>query len=193
MQSATDPALADDPSTDCKKLHVFANGIHACYDHVRVQQGRYSRVNLHEPSEEELLARALALIRPGDVFVDVGAAVGYYTLLVASTHPESVVFGFNPSEWFRKQMAHNIRINFAGQAGSPGGTVICIEPRSLGMVDGSLSYVNGEFGGRVREAGVGGIAVDHVDISTGRWFTALWRSMLYGSCVLLCLIAVRLR
>ena len=125
-------------------------------------------MNLHEPSEEELLARALALIRPGDVFVDVGAAVGYYTLLVASTHPESVVFGFNPSEWFRKQMAHNIRINFAGQAGPQAGAAICIEPRSLGLVDGSLSYVNGEFGGRVSEAGLGGVARDHRDISTGR-------------------------
>jgi hypothetical protein len=112
MQLATDPALAIDPSSDCKKRHVFANGIQACHDHVRVQQGRYSKVNLHEPSEEELLSRALALIRPGDVFVDVGAAVGYYTLLVASTHPEARVYGFNPSEWFRKQMAHNVRLNF---------------------------------------------------------------------------------
>eukprot|EP01044_Picomonas_judraskeda_P017876 COSAG03_NODE_3439_length_2013_cov_32.426855_2_plen_274_part_00 len=85
MQTATDPALSDDPSTDCTRRHIFANGVHACFDHVRVQQGRYSHVNLHEPSEEELLARALALIRPGDVFVDVGAAVGYYALLVAST------------------------------------------------------------------------------------------------------------
>lgn len=85
MQTATDLALSKDPSTDCTRRHVFANGIQACFDHVRVQQGRYSRVNLHEPSEEELLARVLALIRPGDVFVDVGAAIGYYTLLVAST------------------------------------------------------------------------------------------------------------
>ena len=63
-------------------------------------------------------------------------------------------------------MAHNIRINFAGQAGPPGGAAICIEPRSLGLVDGSLSYVNGEFGGRVTETGAGG-AREHVDVSTG--------------------------
>lgn len=165
MQSATDPALASDPSTDCKTRHTFANGIQACYDHVRFQQGRYRRVNLHEPSEEELLARALSLIRPGDAFVDVGAAVGYYALLVASTHPESLVYGFNPSEWFRKQMAHNIRLNFGGRSGPPDGAAICIEPRSLGLTDGSLSYINGEYGGRAAETSV---SREHVEIATGR-------------------------
>ena len=141
MQSATDPALADDPSSSCTKRHVFANGVAACWDHVRIQQGRYSKVNLHEPSEEELLARALKLIRPNDVFVDVGAAVGYYTLLVASTHSEAKVYGFNPSGWFRKQMAHNIRINFGGKSGPPTGAPICIEPRALGLSDGAFAYV----------------------------------------------------
>ena len=153
---------------------------------MRIQQGRYSKVNLHEPSEEELLARALALTRPGDVFVDVGAAIGYYTILVAGARPEMRVYGFNPSEWFRKQMAGaspppstachlgrfspalravclraaNIRMNFRG-AGPPG-KPICIETRALGLQDEQFAYINGEYGGRVNEVPV---SRQHVDVS----------------------------
>ena len=97
----------------------------------------------------------------------VGAAVGYYTLLVASAHPEAKVYGFNPSEFFRKQMAQNIRINFGGRSGPPTSPApICIEPRAMGLSDGAFAYVNGEFGGRVSEAQVersGG----HVDVTQG--------------------------
>jgi hypothetical protein len=52
-----------------------------------------------------------------------------------------------------------------GRAGPPGGAPICIEPRSLGLADGEMGYVNGEFGGRVY--GNGGATRDHVDVSTG--------------------------
>jgi FkbM family methyltransferase len=53
-----------------------------------------------------------AILRPGDTFVDVGANVGYFTLLGASrVGPRGRVFAFEPVPHLRKQLAANVRLN----------------------------------------------------------------------------------
>ena len=47
-----------------------------------------------EPYETSLV---LAMLRPGDVFVDVGANIGYFTILAASAvGAQGMVFAFEP-------------------------------------------------------------------------------------------------
>ena len=63
----------------------------------------------HEPEEVRLFKR---LVRPGDVVVDIGAHVGYFTLLAATlAGPAGRVFAFEPIPTSYEQLAANVRSN----------------------------------------------------------------------------------
>jgi FkbM family methyltransferase len=52
------------------------------------------------------------MLRPGDVFVDCGANVGYFTLLAARrVRPSGRVLSFEPSPGTRERCAKNVRLN----------------------------------------------------------------------------------
>jgi FkbM family methyltransferase len=62
-----------------------------------------------EPPVQEALRRLLA---PGDVFYDIGANVGFFTLLGARlVGPHGRVVAFEPVPWCAQAVAHNIEIN----------------------------------------------------------------------------------
>jgi FkbM family methyltransferase len=62
-----------------------------------------------EPSISAVVER---LVRPGDTFVDVGANVGYYTLLAAPTvGPTGQMFAFEPAEKIFSGLARNVELN----------------------------------------------------------------------------------
>jgi FkbM family methyltransferase len=62
-----------------------------------------------EPPVQEALRRLLA---PGDVFYDVGANVGFFTLLGARlVGPTGVVVAFEPVPWCARAVARNIEMN----------------------------------------------------------------------------------
>jgi FkbM family methyltransferase len=53
-----------------------------------------------------------SLLRPGDTFVDVGANIGWFSLLAASMHDKEVrVFAFEPSDWTYDRFCKNIHLN----------------------------------------------------------------------------------
>lgn len=53
-----------------------------------------------------------ALLQPGDLFIDVGAHIGYFSVLAASLVGETgQVFSFEPITENRKFLEHNIKIN----------------------------------------------------------------------------------
>ena len=62
--------------------------------------------------ERELVAALRALLRPGDTFVDVGANIGYFTLLAARlVGPGGRVVAVEPSPWAAARLAETIREN----------------------------------------------------------------------------------
>jgi FkbM family methyltransferase len=51
------------------------------------------------------------IVRPGDTFIDVGANVGFYTLVVASRCPETNVISFEPNPGNFALLTKNVRAN----------------------------------------------------------------------------------
>ena len=67
-----------------------------------------------EPFETELVQ---ALLEPGDVFVDIGANIGWYTLVAAlRVGPEGRVFAFEPDAENHAILSHNVDSNLNGSA-----------------------------------------------------------------------------
>ena len=62
-----------------------------------------------EPFESRLVAR---LLKPGDVFLDLGANIGYYTLLAArACGPGGAVFAFEPEPGNFRLLLRNLELN----------------------------------------------------------------------------------
>lgn len=112
-------------------LHVFDNGVRLHRSHLLPQQlERYALVNLHEPVEEEWVKRLAASVggAPG-VFVDIGAAVGYYCFLVHQLNPAMELHAFEPFAENRSHLEENRLVN-----GSP---VIHVHPEAIAAKAGT--------------------------------------------------------
>ncbi|MGI8808084.1 MAG: FkbM family methyltransferase [Acidimicrobiales bacterium] len=81
----------------------------------------------YEPSMEGIVR---ALVRPGDVFVDVGANEGYFCVLAAGIHPDVVVIAVEPQSRLGPVLLRNVEINHAHN--------VTVRPVALDRVDGSL-------------------------------------------------------
>jgi FkbM family methyltransferase len=65
--------------------------------------------------EDATAATMSALIGPGDLCVDIGANIGFFTLLLAKrVGPDGKVWAFEPSPVTRERLAHNVAINHFG-------------------------------------------------------------------------------
>lgn len=75
----------------------------------RVVSGRIRETGIWEPYETSLLQR---LLRPGDVFVDVGANIGYFTVLGAAlVGAAGRVFAFEPDPDNFRLLQANLALN----------------------------------------------------------------------------------
>lgn len=64
---------------------------------------------VHEPRETDFLAKAL---QPGMTFIDIGAHVGYYTLLgAAAVGKEGKVIAFEPEPYNLEILTKNVALN----------------------------------------------------------------------------------
>jgi len=81
-----------------------ASQLRAHFDDAGSRRGVYARLPDHD--EMQVWRRAL---RPGDLFVDVGANVGLYSLIAAEVGAE--VLAFEPAMYARKQLADNLALN----------------------------------------------------------------------------------
>jgi FkbM family methyltransferase len=62
--------------------------------------------------EPESTAATLRAVKPGDVAIDVGANVGYYSLLLAQcTGPNGQVHAFEPTRWAYERSLRNLALN----------------------------------------------------------------------------------
>lgn len=79
-------------------------------------------------------------LKAGDVFVDVGANIGYYSVIAAAAvGPSGAVHAFEPSARVRARLKRNVEVNELRQitvhpeaVGAQGGTVRLVEPEGVG-------------------------------------------------------------
>ena len=128
-------------------IHVFANGLKVARRHLTPQQvQRYSSAesgNLHEPEEEALLDKVLRRSSEAGLFVDGGAALGYYSALVARQKPGWHIRAMEPLPRFRDAVTETLSLNGLD------GDRVHIDDRALSDTDGEVSFVDRAFGSRV--------------------------------------------
>ena len=61
--------------------------------------------------EKELGDLLKKIVKPGDVFLDLGANIGYFSLLVANNSPSAKVISFEPVAGLFQNMNDNISLN----------------------------------------------------------------------------------
>jgi len=69
------------------------------------------RVDTFDTKEPETVAWIRDLMRPGEVFVDVGANVGIYSLYAALVHPDLRVYAFEPYLPNVARLRENVKLN----------------------------------------------------------------------------------
>ncbi|KAL7545366.1 hypothetical protein ACHAWF_008718 [Thalassiosira exigua] len=165
-------------------MHTFDCHISVCSDHLIPQQvERYSQINLHEPHESKLFAALMLLAKTDDIFIDVGAAIGYFPALALQINPSMLVYAFDPLIEFKKKLGANIWLNFGdSQLNDNARAVkdvtdrICVDGRAMSNKDGDADWIGDDFGGQIKSKvesdGFGEIAGGN-DVYTVRLDTVL--------------------
>lgn len=96
------------------------------------------------------------------VFVDVGANLGYFSLLWAARHEQNRAMAFEASPRIVDLLEHNVRENGLGER-------ISVHGQAVGAGRGSIQFDSGPaeqtgWGGFVREASAGSITLDVVPL-----------------------------
>ena len=115
-----------------------------------------ARFGVYEFAVSQLVREYL---KPGDVFVDVGANIGYYSIIAGAVVGQSgTVHAFEPSASVRTRLERNVQLNLMRQiivrpeaVAATSGTVRLIEPQ--GTENDGLAYVQtngGDQGVEVR-------------------------------------------
>jgi FkbM family methyltransferase len=122
-------------------LHTFANGIRVHAGHlIQVQIDRYAAgVNLHEPVEENWIGKLMGVgSAPAGVFVDVGAAIGYYCFLMHQLKPGFELHAYEPDVQNRARLVENLELN-----GTP---TVHLHELGVAAQTGSASLMGDGFG-----------------------------------------------
>ena len=77
----------------------------------RFRRERYKEINLHEPEEEEFLVEWMEKQGKSPVILDIGAAVGYYSILLKKKMPEAQMHCFEPLPRHRECIRANAQLN----------------------------------------------------------------------------------
>ncbi|MFQ5525402.1 MAG: FkbM family methyltransferase [Thermoanaerobaculia bacterium] len=97
-------------------IYEFANGIKLARKHLlEVQLNRYrapGNPNLHEPVEETWFERLFEEL-PGGIgtFMDIGAALGYYSILVRRRFPNARIHAIEALEWRCREFIETFALN----------------------------------------------------------------------------------
>lgn len=94
-------------------IHSFDNGIQVYKKHLIPEQiARYQVNNLHEPVEEAVFTEILQDAPASDsIFIDIGAAVGYYSILAKQLQPDLIIHAFEPLKRHRNYFTDNLHLN----------------------------------------------------------------------------------
>ena len=123
-----------------RKIHLFDNGVSVYDDHLNdFQRQRYARNNVHEIEEEGLFVELIDSIPANGCFVNIGSAIGYYTLLAKQMSRGLTVHAVEPLERHRKWFNENILLN----GFKPDDFVI--HTRAIAMDDGQAYLADGGY------------------------------------------------
>ena len=134
-------------------IHSFDCHVVVCEAHLIPQQvNRYSQTNLHEPYESKLFAALMLSARADDLFVDVGAAVGYFAALALRINPRALVYAL--------KLERNIWLNFGNQQNNAmerreaeGTSIVnrvCVDGRAMSQRDGEKDWIGDDYGGQIK-------------------------------------------
>src|SRR5690606_1638265 len=94
------------------RVHTFDNGVRVYDRHLNPpQRERYARINVHEVEEEPVFLGLIDSLPEQGVFVALGSAIGYYTILARLRRPKLAIHAFEPLEMHREYMRENIELN----------------------------------------------------------------------------------
>ncbi|MCP5279518.1 MAG: FkbM family methyltransferase [Thiobacillus sp.] len=129
-------------------MHTFSNGVRIYDDHIiPAQRERYARNNVHEMEEEAIFLKLVTDMPVGSVYVDVGAAVGYYCILAKKYRPEIRVVAVEALARHRAYMAENFRLNgFEARD-------FTVIPEAISSVSGHLDFVDMNYSSFVNTSG----------------------------------------
>jgi len=95
-----------------KKIHVFNNKVRVHDAHLLdSQRERYLKNNVHEEDEEGIFVEIIRGLSPGDVFVNIGTAIGYYPILSKTIRKDIQVHCFEPLRRHLDYFRENLEIN----------------------------------------------------------------------------------
>jgi FkbM family methyltransferase len=132
-------------------VYEFGNGVRIRRaDLLDVQLQRYAaegNPNLHEPVEEECMLQAFATATPArPVFLDIGAAVGYYAILIKQRWPAARVIAVDPLSHHLVALRHNASLN-----GLPAEAIETVET-AVGKANGFADFVDAGYSSSLADA-----------------------------------------
>ncbi|CAN5288749.1 hypothetical protein BH10PSE7_BH10PSE7_43470 [soil metagenome] len=146
-------------------IYEFGNGILVHRgDLLEEQVARYTlpgNSNLHEPVEEDWLRRLVAGIAADKaVFIDIGAGIGYYSILVKKLRPRSQVFAVEPLPRHIEACKRNFVLNDLPEP------PVTIVPAAIATTSGSALLTDGGYGSHLTPApGASAITVDTMTLA----------------------------
>ena len=132
-------------STDTR-CWTFDNGI-KCYRKyfLDLHLEKYAVVNVHEPEEEAIFCAILEKYDGKGIFLDVGAAWGYYSFLARKLCPDIEIHAINPDDYFVGAMRDNMTLNDVHD--------VHIHPVAISDSVGKCRIVSGSYGDRIKRGG----------------------------------------
>jgi len=125
-------------------IHTFDNGVRVYDAHLlEEQRERYKKHNVHEAEEEALFVDLIRRLPPDGCFVDVGAAIGYYVILVRKLSPSLTIHAVEPLERHRTFLRENLALNSLTNTDS------IIHSEGLTSSEGQVSFLDRGYGSRI--------------------------------------------
>jgi len=136
-------------------IYTFANGIKVHRKHLLQNQcDRYRAAgnpNLHEPVEEDCFLKLFEEL-PGGIatFMDIGAAVGYYSILVKRHFPRAAIHAIDALERHCEALVETFALNGVSMDG------VTVYESALAENEGSVRFLDQAYGSMVLPAERGG-------------------------------------
>lgn len=135
-------------------IHTFDNGVKVFAKHLLpLQRKRYQKRNLHEPIEETWFLKIID--RSTGLFVDVGAGIGYYSILAKKVKPKFKTVAYEPSHVHFGRMLENIKLNNIAY--------IDVVEKAISDRNGTHKFKENLFGSTLSKTGAIKVATTRLD------------------------------